>query len=61
MGDEAYYPINNDKNSALYSKYKELAAQNPKVHFGGRLGTYSYYHMDVVVEKALQLVEELIK
>ena len=61
VGDEAYYPINNEKNSALYAKYKELASKNPKVHFGGRLGTYSYYNMDVVIEKALQLVNELIK
>ena len=61
VGDEAYYPINNEKNSALYAKYKALAEQNPKVHFGGRLGTYSYYNMDVVVEKALQLVDEIIK
>ena len=61
VGDEAYYPINNEKNSELYSKYKELASKNPKVHFGGRLGTYSYYNMDVVIEKALQLVDELIK
>ena len=61
VGDEAYYPINNEKNSALYAKYKALAEESPKVHFGGRLGTYSYYNMDVVIEKALQLVEDLIK
>ena len=61
VGDEAYYPINDAKNSELYNKYKELAEKNPKIHFGGRLGTYSYYNMDVVVEKALQLVEALIK
>ena len=61
LGDEAYYPINNDKNSELYAKYQELAKQNPNVYFGGRLGTYSYYNMDVVVEKALQLVEEISK
>ena len=60
LGDEAYYPINNDRNSALYLKYQELAKQNTNVYFGGRLGTYSYYNMDVVVEKALQLVEQLI-
>ena len=61
LGDEAYYPINNQRNSELYSKYKELADKLPNIHFGGRLGTYSYYNMDVVVEKALQLVEQLIK
>ena len=61
VGDEAYYPINDSKNSELYNKYKELAEQKPNIHFGGRLGTYSYYNMDVVVEKALQLVEQLIK
>ena len=61
LGDEAYYPVNNQKNSEIYAKYKELADQNKNIHFGGRLGTYSYYNMDVVIEKALQLVEELIK
>jgi len=60
VGDEAYYPINDQKNSELYAKYKELAEQNPHIHFGGRLGTYSYYNMDVVIEKALQLVESLV-
>ena len=60
LGDEAYYPLNNERNSALYLKYQELAKQYPNVYFGGRLGTYSYYNMDVVVEKALQLVENLL-
>ena len=60
VGDEAYYPINDQKNGELYAKYKELAEQNPHIHFGGRLGTYSYYNMDVVIEKALQLVESLV-
>ena len=59
VGDEAYYPINDQRNGELYAKYKELAEQNPNIHFGGRLGTYSYYNMDVVIEKALQLVESL--
>ena len=60
VGDEAYYPINDQKNSELYQKYKALADQQSNIYFGGRLGTYSYYNMDVVVEKALQLVEKLI-
>ena len=60
LGDEAYYPLNNEKNSVLYLKYQELAKENPNIYFGGRLGTYSYYNMDIVVEKALQLVESRI-
>ena len=60
IGDEAYYPINNQRNSELYAKYKELADKENNVFFGGRLGTYSYYNMDVVVEKALQLVESIL-
>ena len=60
LGDEAYYPINNQKNSELYAKYKELANKDNKVFFGGRLGMYSYFNMDVVVEKALQLVDQLV-
>ncbi len=59
-GDEAYYPINNQRNSELYAKYKELADKENNVFFGGRLGTYSYYNMDIVVEKALQLVESIL-
>ena len=61
IGDEAYYPINNEKNGALYTKYCELAKKLPNVYFGGRLGTYAYYNMDVIVEKALELVKELTK
>ena len=60
LGDEAYYPINNQKNTELYEKYKALASQKTNVHFGGRLGTYSYYNMDVIIEKALALVEQLV-
>ena len=59
-GDDAYYPINNQTNSELYAKYKELADKENSVFFGGRLGTYSYYNMDVVIEKALQLVESIL-
>ena len=61
VGDEAYYPINNEKNIALYKKYQQLAEKLDNVYFGGRLGTYSYYNMDVVIEKALELVDKLTK
>ena len=52
-GDEPYYPINNEKNNALYEKYKELSIKQEKVIFGGRLGEYKYYDMDKVIESAL--------
>ncbi|MCH5249891.1 MAG: UDP-galactopyranose mutase [Lachnospiraceae bacterium] len=56
-GDEPYYPINDDKNNALYSRYVELAKAQPRVIFGGRLGQYKYYDMDKVIAEALKMVE----
>lgn len=53
-GDEPYYPINDEKNTALYQKYVELAKMRPDVIFGGRLGGYKYYDMDKVIEAALK-------
>lgn len=58
-GDEPYYPINNDKNNALYEKYRALAEQEKDVIFGGRLGNYKYYDMDKVIEAALSKVNEI--
>ena len=52
-GDEPYYPVNDEKNSALYQKYRALANGEPKVIFGGRLGEYKYYDMDQVIAAAL--------
>ena len=52
-GDEPYYPVNDEKNSSLYEKYRGLAVKEKKVVFGGRLGEYKYYDMDTVIEKAL--------
>ena len=61
-GDEPYYPINNDENNELYSKYKELADKEENVIFGGRLAEYKYYDMHNVIEKALEAVnKELIE
>lgn len=57
-GEEAYYPVNDEKNSALYKKYAELAAQEKNVIFGGRLAEYKYYDMDDVIASALQAVEK---
>ncbi len=52
-GQEPYYPVNDEKNNALYARYAALAQQEPHVIFGGRLGEYRYYDMDAVVESAL--------
>ena len=56
-GDEPYYPINDEKNGALYEKYAALAAKEPNVLFGGRLGQYKYYDMDKVIRSALDMVK----
>ena len=53
-GDEPYYPVNDEKNGALYQKYKALAQQEHNVIFGGRLGEYKYYDMDTVIAAALE-------
>ena len=57
-GDEPYYPVNDDKNGALYAKYKELAQAEHHVVFGGRLGEYKYYDMDAVIASALDMCEK---
>ena len=60
VGDEPYYPVNDEKNSKLYEAYKELAAQEEKVIFGGRLGEYKYYDMDAVIAAALEMCAKVI-
>lgn len=55
-GIEPYYPVNNEKNNALYEKYKALADKESHVIFGGRLGQYKYYDMDKVLMAALDCV-----
>ena len=57
-GEEAYYPVNNDRNQALYRQYAELAAKESKVIFGGRLAEYKYYDMDDVIKSALERAKE---
>ncbi len=59
-GMRPYYPVNNEKNQALFERYRELAAGEDKVIFGGRLGHYKYYDMDKVIEAALALTEEIL-
>ena len=57
-GMEPYYPVNDDRNSALYQQYRLLAEQEPNVIFGGRLAEYKYYDMDKVIEQALLTAKE---
>lgn len=58
VGDEPYYPVNDEKNAALYAQYKALADAETRTVFGGRLGEYKYYDMDQVIAAALKKAEE---
>ncbi len=58
LGDEPYYPVNDEKNGALYAQYKELAAGESNIIFGGRLGEYKYYDMDAVIASALEMANK---
>ena len=58
LGDEPYYPVNDEKNGALYQKYRALAEQETKVIFGGRLGEYRYYDMDKVILAAFETIDK---
>lgn len=59
-GDEPYYPMNDEKNIALYEKYSALAKKEGNVIFGGRLGQYKYYDMDDTIEAALKCVKAVL-
>ncbi|USL95963.1 UDP-galactopyranose mutase [Riemerella anatipestifer] len=58
-GEEAYYPINDERNQAVYQKYKALADECGNVIFGGRLAEYKYYDMHQVVAKALEMIASI--
>ena len=57
-GMEPYYPVNDEKNQALYQKYAKLAEKEEHVIFGGRLGEYKYYDMDKVIASAMACEKE---
>ena len=61
VGDEPYYPVNDEKNGSLYAEYKNKAENEPNVIFGGRLGEYKYYDMDTVIAASLELCEAELK
>ena len=58
VGDEPYYPVNDEKNGTLFARYRELADKEQNVIFGGRLGEYKYYDMDAVIDASLSLCEK---
>lgn len=59
-GDEPYYPVNDERNSALYEAYRKLAEKEAHVVFGGRLGEYKYYDMDAVIAAALEKSHQIL-
>ena len=59
-GEEAYYPVNNDKNQKLYAQYAELAEKEKNVIFGGRLAEYKYYDMDDVIKRELEMAGKML-
>ena len=60
-GMEPYYPVNDEKNTALYNRYKALTEQEQNVYFGGRLAEYKYYDMAPTVERAMELAAKVLK
>lgn len=58
-GEEAYYPVNNDRNQRLYEEYAKLASAEDNVIFGGRLAEYKYYDMDDVIKSALEAADKI--
>ena len=60
-GDEPYYPVNDERNNALYAQYAELAAAEEGVTFAGRLGVYRYYDMAPCIKAALELAAGLLE
>ena len=54
LGKESYYPVNDDKNNAIYNQYKSLAEKDKNVIFGGRLAEYKYYDMHQIIGSALK-------
>ena len=59
-GMEPYYPVNDERNAALYTQYKSHADTEKHVHFGGRLAEYKYYDMAPTIEQALNLAQRIL-
>ena len=59
LGKESYYPVNDDKNNAVYKKYKDLSEKDSNVIFGGRLAEYKYYDMHQIIASALSKIKTI--
>jgi len=60
-GDEAYYPVNDKKNTSLFKRYRELTELESNIFFGGRLAEYKYYDMHQVIASALHMISKVLK
>jgi UDP-galactopyranose mutase len=60
-GDEPYYPINTAADRARLLTYRELAAGQRDVFFGGRLGTYQYLDMHMAIGSALSMYDNKLR
>jgi UDP-galactopyranose mutase len=58
---EPYYPVNDEHNNKLYAQYRELADQETRTLFGGRLADYKYYDMHQVIASARVRVRQFIQ
>ena len=59
-GDEPYYPVNTAEDRAKLKRYRERAAAEPGVLFGGRLGTYQYLDMHMAIASALSFFDNTL-
>lgn len=61
VGSEPYYPIKNDTNELLYSKYQEIANTIDNLYLCGRLADYKYYNMDMTIDRAWSVADQMLK
>ena len=59
IGKESYYPVNDDKNQAVYEKYYQLSKKEKSIYFSGRMGSYKYLNMDETIHTAMNFVKNI--
>ena len=59
--DEPYYPVATPEDRARLERYREAAAEEPRVLFGGRLGTYQYLDMHMAIGSALSRFDNTVR